>query len=110
MRQLRCLEICSGLLTDQGVAALQVLADTLTRLSVAHNPRVGDGAIATINSMRGLQHLNLSHTGVTAAGVMMLSEALQELACLIVHGLPVRRSVLEVLQLPSLVTVKGGVL
>lgn len=108
MKQLQSLEICSGLLTDAGVAALQALSNTLTRLSVAHNARVSDAAIASINNMRGLQHLNLSHTGVTAAGVMMLSDALQELRCLIVHGVPVKRVVLEMLQLPSLVTIKGG--
>lgn len=47
LRQLRSLEICSGLLSDAGVAALHVLAPTLVRLSVAHNAKVSDRAIAT---------------------------------------------------------------
>ena len=72
LQGLRCLELCSGEITDAGVRQLLELRG-LTALSLAHNARIGDVSGAALASLTALRQLNLAQSGVSGKGIQPLA-------------------------------------
>ena len=100
---IRSLEVCGGGVTDVGVMYISLFMLRLESLNLANNSRISDDAMVSIGALRGLRHLNLTHSRVTGEGIMRLVR-LQRLESLSVHECKINKSALARLQLciPSL--------
>ena len=89
-------------ITDAGVAQLATLS-TLRWLSLQHCEQVEGRTLAVLRAIPRLEHLDLTHTGVTSEGLAALPQlpSLREVSlsyCLGFHG----RSLADVAKLPGL--------
>lgn len=97
LHQLRSLEVCGGGLSDAGVAALAAGLPSLAHLSLAHNSRVTNAAVAHLLRLPQLSALNLSQCRVTGNAVVALG-CLPQLQTLALAGTRVRAPALAALR------------
>ncbi len=72
MTNLVKLELCGGLISDKGVAALENLV-SLESLNLRENSNITSLGIAYLGNLTRLSHLNLSHTSVTGSAAVHMA-------------------------------------
>uniref|UniRef100_A0A2C9UL19 Uncharacterized protein n=1 Tax=Manihot esculenta TaxID=3983 RepID=A0A2C9UL19_MANES len=104
-KNLECLEICGGGLTDAGVKNIKELAH-LTVLNLSQNASLTDKTLELISGLSELVSLNVSNSLITNEGLQYL-KPLKNLRSLSLESCKVTASEIKKLQstaLPNLVT------